>query len=596
VSFDIVPIHLAVKAMRDSGYRNAAYAIAELIDNGIQAKARNIELLCREREELVVARQRRRIHEVAVLDNGTGMSRKVLREALQFGNGQHLNDRGGIGRFGMGLPNSSLSQSRRVDVWTWQKGSSAAIHSYLDLNEIESGSMREVPDPDDAPIPSVWADACKGLGSSGTLVVWSNLDRCQWRTAQAIIRNSELTIGRIYRRFISRGEVSIRLAAFVDQPSRGFGIDEPAKANDPMYLMKETSCAPPWNSEAMFEAYGSPTEFEVSVGHERHIVRVSFSVAKREARQGHSPGSKDHGKHAGGNVGVSVVRADRELELQAGWNIHYDPVERWWGAEVEIPPALDEVFGVTNDKQSARALADVALVDGEHIALREGYSSVHELEDAWRADNDPRLILLRVKQHIETNLAQIRKGLEAQTRGPRQGTRRHTVNSAEERGTDATRQRQAQGHVGSSDAGETKPAAERAKEIAGELAESGMDAGAANERGVEIVRDGRKFEFIHVDLETSAFFSVRPRGGTILIQLNTTHPAYRHLIALLEDDLDAADVEQLRGRMRKSYDGLKLLLEAWARYEDELPATKKDQARDARADWGRVAREFLRDD
>ena len=30
---DIVPTHLVVKAMRDSGYKNAAYAIAELMDN-----------------------------------------------------------------------------------------------------------------------------------------------------------------------------------------------------------------------------------------------------------------------------------------------------------------------------------------------------------------------------------------------------------------------------------------------------------------------------------------------------------------------------------------------------------------------------------
>ena len=35
----IIPPELAVKAMRDSGYRNTAYALAELIDNSIQADA-----------------------------------------------------------------------------------------------------------------------------------------------------------------------------------------------------------------------------------------------------------------------------------------------------------------------------------------------------------------------------------------------------------------------------------------------------------------------------------------------------------------------------------------------------------------------------
>ena len=48
-SYDIVPTHLAVQAMRDNGYRNAAYAIAELMDNAVQAGASQVELLCAER-------------------------------------------------------------------------------------------------------------------------------------------------------------------------------------------------------------------------------------------------------------------------------------------------------------------------------------------------------------------------------------------------------------------------------------------------------------------------------------------------------------------------------------------------------------------
>ena len=35
---EIIPPELAVKAMRDSGYKNTAYALAELIDNSVQAQ------------------------------------------------------------------------------------------------------------------------------------------------------------------------------------------------------------------------------------------------------------------------------------------------------------------------------------------------------------------------------------------------------------------------------------------------------------------------------------------------------------------------------------------------------------------------------
>ena len=39
MNHNIVPPHLVVQAMRDNGYKNAAYAVAELIDNSIQAGA-----------------------------------------------------------------------------------------------------------------------------------------------------------------------------------------------------------------------------------------------------------------------------------------------------------------------------------------------------------------------------------------------------------------------------------------------------------------------------------------------------------------------------------------------------------------------------
>src|SRR3954469_12838339 len=131
----IVPAHLAVKAMRDNGYKNAAYAVAELMDNSIQAGASVVELLCADQEVLVDQRARRRLNHVAVLDNGGGMDADTLQIALQFGNGSRLEEgkQHGMGRFGMGLPSASISQCQRVDVWTWQGGADSALHSYIDL-------------------------------------------------------------------------------------------------------------------------------------------------------------------------------------------------------------------------------------------------------------------------------------------------------------------------------------------------------------------------------------------------------------------------------------------------------------------------------
>jgi hypothetical protein len=68
-------------------------------------------------------------------------------------------------------------------------------------------------------------------------------------------------------------------------------------------------------------------------------------------------------------------------------------------------------------------------------------------------------------------------------------------------------------------------------------------------------------------------------------------------VTLLESSDDDNDVDALKIRLRKSFEGLKLLLEAWARYEDELTdGVKKERAQEARLDWGRVARQFFRED
>ena len=323
--FDIVPTHLAVQAMRDNGYKNAAYAIAELMDNAIQAGATHVELLCGEKSSVVEQRNRTRVEQIAVLDNGCGMDAAVLRMAMQFGNGTRLEagQQTGIGRFGMGLPASSVSQCTRVDVWTWQDGVENSVHTYLDLDQIKQRLQNNVPRPTAQTVPDIWRKVGNEWGDSGTLVVWTNLDKCTWRTSTAIIDNSEFLIGRMYRRFLDSGQVSIRLSWFnLDNPCTLFS--KAAEPNDPGYLMAKTSCPAPFDKVPMFlpwEGENNELVFTVPFEGQLHPVRVVFSIAKGEARKdenGRDAGGRPWGKHTKGNIGVSIVRAGRELELDLG--------------------------------------------------------------------------------------------------------------------------------------------------------------------------------------------------------------------------------------------------------------------------------------
>lgn len=600
MNFSIVPTHLAVKAMRDNGYKNAAYAIAELMDNSIQADASQVELLVAEQSMQLKERLRRRVNQIGVLDNAKGMDADTLRMALQFGNGTRLDasQQTGIGRFGMGLPASSISQCQRVDVWSWQNGVENAIHTHLDLNAIASREMHEVPEPQPLAIPDLWRTVGQSFGKTGTLVVWSKIDRLMWRTANALIDNSEFVIGRMYRRFLADGRVTIRMAVF-DEANPKLVDEKYAKPNDPGYLMLDTSTPAPWDKKPLFSVWGDDEVIvhRIEFKGQQHEVKLRFTVATEEARQGSQPGSRDYGKHAARNTGVSIVRADRELELDDSWASTSDPRDRWWGIEVDFPPALDEIFGVTNNKQHAHTFSSFATLDLDELIRDNG--TIAELKEQLAADEDPRAPLIDLAQRIHKTRNTLRRLLQAQTASEDRRTRRRhpDPNSPESRATEVTRHRQEDGHSGQSDAGEALPDDQRQSQIELELEEQGVPEVAAKELAARTISDGLKYVFAEADIETPAFFSVRQKGGSIIITLNTAHPAYESLVEVLEKDSNNDSAEDLRRRLTGASDGLKLLLMAWARYEDEQPdGNRRERAQDARTDWGRLARQFLKSD
>ena len=97
--FSILSINHFIEATRDSGYKGTGSAVSELVDNAIQANACKIIINVEKKDSTPDI-------SISVLDNGCGMDPFTLRHALQFGGSSRFNDRKGIGRYGMGLPNS----------------------------------------------------------------------------------------------------------------------------------------------------------------------------------------------------------------------------------------------------------------------------------------------------------------------------------------------------------------------------------------------------------------------------------------------------------------------------------------------------------
>ena len=75
--FTIINTAMTVRSMRDSGYKSTTHALAELIDNSIEARAVSIELFGLSR--LDGSRNLPILEELAVLDDGAGMDEHTLR-------------------------------------------------------------------------------------------------------------------------------------------------------------------------------------------------------------------------------------------------------------------------------------------------------------------------------------------------------------------------------------------------------------------------------------------------------------------------------------------------------------------------------------
>lgn len=591
---EIIPPQLAVKAMRDSGYKNTAYAVAELIDNSVQANANNVEVICIEAYRQVNERSSRRIQAIGILDNGNGMSPETLRLALQFGNGTHLTDRQGIGRFGMGLPNSSISQCRRVEVWTWQNGPDNAMYTYLDVNEIEDRRMSTVPAPAHRPLSAEWRERSEIIATSGTLVLWTNFDdhRLSWRGASATLRNTESLVGRLYRKFIDDGRLSIRLLALLKENAEPT-VDMTARVNDPLYLMHNSSTPTPFETQPMFQPWGDEDEvFSIDYDGAAHEVVVRMSWAREETvpTDRSDRGAKPYGKHAAKNIGLSIVREGRELDLDPAWTNSYDPTERWWGVEVEFPSALDEVFGVTNTKQNATIFSHMAQFEWKSEANPR--ESMSEFRDRIQSDGDPRALLLPIVDHIRQQIREVRKRLKKQTARRRTKQDRHDKPTVEDLATTKFRERAKQGHPTDADRAEFTEEDRRSfeqdlrddkhyhKNIAEEIAKATLSR-------------KRKVVFLTKAMEGYSFFNVEQKqGGLTAIVFNTNHPFHEQLMESLKPEIGDESDADLIDRIHQAADTLELLFAAWARYEME-EVRQQDRLFEMRQEWGKMARFFL---
>ena len=584
-----------IESIRSGPYKTTIHSISELVDNSIQAKASFVQLICIDKAQSVGSsgRKHKRIKEIGVFDNGVGMDFLTLRKAMQFGESPRDDeqDENGIGKFGMGLPNSSFSRSRSFTVWSWKNGKTYKVK--LDIDEIKGGNL-DVPEPIEEEIPKIYRKHMIGedqISDSGTFVLWDELDKVHEKKSKNLLENNELVLGRKYRYQISSDDTRIHLSAF-EQSDNNISwdktFDKDVRANDPLYLMKVTSTPKlpfPYAGSNFFIEFGIPHIINVEWKGEDYVIEVKFSIVNPDIRNklgegGKNPGDSAPGKHAAKNVGISIVRAKRELEPDLSFGSNYDTTNRLWGAEVSFPPGLDDVFGVDFYKQSANNFTNIDLLE----EAKKDDMTYEQYLDELKENSDPRIIINEVSTLIRKNISSMKKQLGRERNNTRNTNNANNNNQdpATLAGTKDTRNRINQGHTGESDKQETEADGTRKKKLSEFLEKATGDKVSAENRADFLIRNKLKFDFQSQDIGGSSFFSCESVGGILNININSSHPIHDHLWEILEKGDD------------ESLIALKILLQAWSRIEDEAPAQRKYEYADFREDWGRRVRDQLR--
>ncbi|MGN0940765.1 MAG: ATP-binding protein [Selenomonadaceae bacterium] len=155
-----------MESTRAIGY-SLKTAIADVIDNSIAAKAKNIWISFFPTPELYIA----------IMDDGCGMDSGEITRAMQYGGDGPLGKRSknDLGRFGLGMKTASLSQCEMLTVFS-KKAEKIEIRRW-DLNYIKQSdkwTLQELNIDEAGGFGEI--DALKGL-RHGTLLIWQQLDR-----------------------------------------------------------------------------------------------------------------------------------------------------------------------------------------------------------------------------------------------------------------------------------------------------------------------------------------------------------------------------------------------------------------------------------
>ena len=387
-----VPLFLAqtlIQSLRDVGYDSTISALCEHVDNAVGAGAKNIRVYIRQAGKGSSLRT-----DIAVQDDGDGMSPQVLKVATSFGGSTNYNNRSGIGRFGMGMKTAGLSMASAIEIISWQE-KGVYYRMTLDTEDIgrDKSNLIILPEPklledvgaDQARLFTVpmryptdasdqrllaprGMDLVEALGASGTIIYMPDCDRISAKRDRTLVDHATKDFAHVYRRHIAQGlkiYVNNRLLEAVDPT---FSMEGARHTRHPALAEMETK-----TSRLVVKRKCSIfANLASSVAHDVTIKLYALPIRDWK-----------FSRKTLNEIGIfqdqtiSILRNDREVFLG-----HLTPLLKrhsdlaWLRIEIDFPGELDEAFGIASNKQGVRLREDV--IDGIWKVIKDDIAVVRE--------------------------------------------------------------------------------------------------------------------------------------------------------------------------------------------------------------------------
>jgi hypothetical protein len=399
VEYDVIPPNPAgtIESLSALGYSLEA-AIADLIDNSIDAGATRVD---------VRFHWAGRDSHVAIIDDGRGMSEKLLVEAMTIAirGPRSGRSRAELGRFGMGLKTASFSQATTLVVWSKAASSHAAVRVWDLEHVVKVGDWQLLHSPSPA-AEEILGAVTPTVQPSGTIVLWCGLTKL----IDELSSDFDDDAHRHFLEAIARVEVHLAMTF------ERFLAATKSRARTLQITINGTPIAP-W--DPFMTTHGAtlirPVEHFVLEGERIRVRPYVLPPKRRLTDEQHSRGAGPAGWL--GQQGFYVYRNDR-LIVSGGWldlgGFRKDEKHVLARIAIELPASVDHLWSIDVKKASARppislrgSLTRTAKATrGEAQRILSAISRVTSLEKsdelsfAWRAERANGELRLKVNwQH-----------------------------------------------------------------------------------------------------------------------------------------------------------------------------------------------------